>query len=110
MNTEKIRKTLHSIRSKEFPRCENISTLHELLTNHHKIAEKYSTFRGQCFYKGLIDIGSSAAIVFVIDQIAKKIKEEEEITLLVDGTFNVCPLYASQLLIMSSKVGENVSA
>lgn len=67
-------------------------------------------FRGMQFYRGLVTIEDQHASIFVINQVAKEAAKEEKLSLFVDGTFNVSPIYSTQLLIVIAKVKHSVSS
>lgn len=65
-------------------------------------------FRDRQFYRGMVEIDGYEANIFVIDQLMSKMSEEQFQRIWIDATFNVSPLFSSQLLIIFGEIHQMV--
>ena len=70
----------------------------------------YGIFRQNDFYQGMVQVDECEANIFVIEQIAQEIKEEETQKFWIDATFNISPIFFSQLLVILVEIESNVKS
>lgn len=85
INFSKVKDCLYKIKRKIFPACKTAKELHHVLKDH----ENFGTVRQRPWYQKLIEDDTSTVMLFVIDEILKKVSESCE--LFGDATYFAVP-------------------
>lgn len=109
LNKKRISRTLRSIRARKFPKCGSTKDLHAIFLSNDELMRSFGCFRDETFYRGMIETKEGySANIFIIEQLATEIREQPSTELFIDATFNVAPLFTSQLLVITAKINDNV--
>jgi hypothetical protein len=82
--------------------------LRVLMRKNAKIRETFGSFRGQKFYQGSVKNGMHRASIFAVSQFLSKLAGKYQIW--VDGTFNIVPRFAAQVLVIMGTVSQKVKS
>lgn len=103
---DKISRGLNYLRAKKYPKCSSIKDLDNVLKTMPACRKAFGLFRDEEFYQDFVQLGKSAASIFVCKQIYNRI--EPNAMFFMDGTFGILPLGVKQLLIIMAEVGRKV--
>lgn len=109
MDYNKISRCLSGLKSRKFPKCSSLDDLDKLFSLDKNLREKFGTLRGKNFYEGIVEVGCLKASIFIIKDLVEYASHKEKLDLFIDGTFNVSPLYSTQMLVIMAQLKNSVS-
>lgn len=100
LSWDNVRNWLNKLRRQSMPACSSIEKFVDLLESDEKVIGEYAKLRDSDFYAG--SVASNSCVVFVNRDLIEHLPEHFD--MFVDGTFNVAPFHAAQLLIVLAEL------